>query len=96
VGEPPSSELRRYASAFGGAPDYWTALGRDAATIARLSVMPQDLGETVSQEGVAALRDAVRQRIAIARARLWTTDARGWGGGHAMPRTVCVMDLAPR
>jgi hypothetical protein len=93
VGEPPSSELRRFAAAFGAPPDWWTALGRDAATIARLAVMPQRLGETSSPDGVAALRDAVRAGIGRAEARLWTTDAHGWGGTHAMPREVCVMDL---
>lgn len=90
------AELMKYVEAFGGKLEWWTALGRDAATLARTAVMALAPSETASDVArVAERRDLVRKTLGAARVRLWTSEARGFASAQELPRGICVMDLAP-
>lgn len=87
------ADLRRYVEHEGVPPSWWTALGRDAALLARRAVAPLPLDATSDGNEVARRRALVKEGIASARARFWTTDADGLGAAHALPRTLQVVDL---
>ncbi|MDP9000123.1 MAG: ABC transporter substrate-binding protein, partial [Myxococcota bacterium] len=82
-------ELERFSATLGDV-SWWTALGRDAATLARVAVdrLPTDMA--VSPRAVADRRNAARDMLASARARLWTSEATSWTPAHTMKRTVCA------
>ncbi len=88
------AELASYATRRGSAPSWWTALGRDAAALARAGVaaLPLDLSTDVAE--VTRRRSAVKAAIASAKLHLWTTDASGMAGAHVLPRELHVIDLA--
>ena len=91
IGDQDDPELRRFWARL-GAIDWWSALGRDAATLARiaLSDLPSDtVGEA---HAVADRRARARDRLSSARVRLWSTEATGWSQTRAMKRTLCAMD----
>jgi hypothetical protein len=94
-GETRDAELRRFASTLGRA-SWWTALGRDAATLARVAVrrLPSDTATAPSV--VTQRRTQARDALLGARAPLWSTEASGWAGGHEMRRTVCAVDAPGR
>jgi hypothetical protein len=86
-------ELRRFEATLGPVR-WWTALGRDAAMLARaaVKVLPDD--EATDPKVVASRRTQARDALAQAHARLWTTGASGWEG-RTMRRTVCAIDALP-
>lgn len=87
------SELARFVAAY-GAPrlTWWTALGRDAATLARRAVLPLPATVAATSQAVADRRTLGRRYLAGARARLWSTEARGFDNKSAIARTLCVLD----
>jgi hypothetical protein len=89
------SELNRFVLAF-GAPrlTWWTALGRDAATLARRVVMTLPTDTLTAPEAVAKRRDLAQKALAKLRVRLWSTEARGFEGANAMSRSICVLDVS--
>lgn len=91
TGDTGDDEIRRFWTTLGRI-SWWTALGRDAATIARVAVEPLPVDDTSDARAVAERRTTARDRLATAKARLWTTEANGWGGARAMQRTVCAVD----
>jgi hypothetical protein len=88
-------ELRRFAATL-GAVSWWTALGRDAATLARVAVrqLPADTAGEVHE--VTARRARARTLLADSRARLWTTESTAWLGDRTMKRTICAVDAPAR
>ena len=84
-------ELRRFAATL-GAVSWWTALGRDAATLARVGVRPLPTDSAGEAHEVTARRARARTLLADSRARLWTTESAAWQGDHTMKRTICVVD----
>ncbi|HEY8040133.1 MAG TPA: hypothetical protein VIF15_10085 [Polyangiaceae bacterium] len=84
-------ELRRFDGTLGGA-SWWTALGRDAATLARVAVGQLPTGSASDPRAVTERRARARDLLAAARVRLWTTEATGWSDRHAMKRTVCAVE----
>jgi hypothetical protein len=94
--EATDDELRRFVTIFGGA-SWWTALGRDAASLARVAIdgLPADVASDTAS--VAHRREQARDRLVAARARLWSTEAAGWGGAsRTMERTLCAIDVPAR
>jgi hypothetical protein len=88
-------ELGQFLQRFGRI-SWWSALARDAGALARTALidLPND---TVSDlKGATERRAAVRDRLAAARARLWTSEAVTWGPDHAMARTLCVIGTPTR
>ncbi len=92
--DPRAAELRRFSEALGPL-SWWAALGRDAATLARTAVLelPPDLAG--ASQAVTERRAQARDRLVAARARLWSTEAAGWGDARTIKRTVCGLDTSP-
>lgn len=87
------SALARFVAAYGvSRMTWWTALGRDAATIARRAAIALPSSIAATTDAVAQRREHARRGVAAARVRLWSTDARGFDGKNAITRTVCALD----
>ncbi len=89
--DPREAEARRFSASLGGV-GWWTALGRDAATLSRAALLGLPI-DTVTEAGpVATRRAAARSALAAARARLWTTESGGLAPDHSLKRTVCAFE----
>lgn len=95
VNDPRDDELRRFTAALGPV-GWWTALGRDASTLARLALRRLPPDEVADPGSVASRRTSARDFLLEARAPLWTTEAAGWTRGRTIPRTVCAIEVPPR
>jgi len=84
-------ELRRFAATL-GAVSWWTALGRDAATLARVAVRQLPTDSAGEAHEVTERRTRARSLLADSRARLWTTESTAWQADHTMKRTICAVD----
>jgi hypothetical protein len=94
-GDPRQEELERFSVTLGPV-GWWTALGRDASTLARLAVQQLPSDEVSDMPSVSARRVQSRDALAAARTRLWTTEESGWAPGHTVRRTVCAIDVPMR
>jgi hypothetical protein len=98
--EPPPStldpDIQRFMASFGSTPTWRTALGRDAAILARHAVATLPLDATTDAREIARRRNIVRAGFASARDRLWTTDAQGVDANHSLTRTVRFVDIPTR
>jgi hypothetical protein len=88
-------ELHRFAATL-GAVGWWTALGRDAATLARVAVRQLPADSTGDATQVTERRARARTLLAASRARLWTTESTAWQDDHTMKRTICAVDAPTR
>jgi hypothetical protein len=84
-------EARRFEATL-GALTWWTALGRDAATLARVTLRQVPATSASEPKDVAGRRAHARDLLAAARARLWTSEAAGWTPDRVVKRTVCTVD----
>jgi hypothetical protein len=89
--DPRGEELRRFTATLGRA-GWWTALGRDAATLARAALLHMPVDTVSEPQAVTQRRTTIRQSLASTRARLWTTESSGWSAGQTMSRTVCAFE----
>ncbi len=92
AGDVRDDELARFTDRL-GVVGWWTALGRDATTLARQAIRAQPEGTTSDAKSVTALRARARDELAKARARLWTSETSGWAPGHLVSRTVCAVEV---
>ncbi|MFT3773831.1 MAG: hypothetical protein QM820_51330 [Minicystis sp.] len=74
-------------------PNWWTALGRDAAVLAYAGVQALPPQGTEDPQEVTARRAFAAAALEAAKADLWTTDAKGFGGARVLPRTVGVREV---
>jgi len=98
VGDTRAKEVRSFSATLGPV-GWWTALGRDAATLAGLAVRQLPTDQVGERGAVAERRTLARDRLATARTRLWSTERSGWAGEHWMKRTICATQIpakAPR
>jgi hypothetical protein len=91
AGDARDDELRRFEATLGTA-SWWTALGRDAATLARVAVRQLPATPASEPHEVTARRAKARDLLAAARARLWTTESTGFTPERAVTRTVCAVE----
>lgn len=91
LGDVRDDHLRRFTARLGAAT-WWTALGRDAGTLARVAMKPLPSDTVADAQTVNARRAQARDALAAARAPLWSTEATGWTSSHAMQRTVCALE----
>ena len=89
--DPRGEELRRFTAALGRA-GWWTALGRDAATLARSALLGMPVDTVSEPPAVGQRRRRMRDSLASTRARLWTTESSGWSAGQTMRRTICTSE----
>lgn len=92
----PEAETQAFVDRFGVRPSYWTALGRDAAALAKgaLAALPKDT--TSDKKLVRERRAKVEAGLLATRVRLWTTEATGLGDGRVLPRTLKVVTSRPK
>ena len=93
--DPREPEVLRFSASLGHA-GWWTALGRDAATLARTALVALPVGSVSEPRAVAERRAAARDALAKARARLWTTESSSWEGDRTLKRTLCTVESPPR
>ncbi len=95
AGDVRDDELVRFSGRL-GLVGWWTALGRDAAILARQAIRALPPGTASETRSVAQLRVRARDELARARARLWTSETSGWAPGHVVTRTVCTVEVPGR
>jgi hypothetical protein len=91
--DPREADVKGLVARLGGRPDWWTALGRDAAMLARRALANAPTDTVTTAVEVAQRRAAARDALLSAQARLWSTDETGFGGSHALPRTLRMVDV---
>ena len=90
----PDSDITKFAKSFGANPTWGSALGRDAAILARRGVASLPLDTTSDANEVVKRRDAVAAALATAKTTLWTTEADGFASAHQLKRALRVVDAA--
>jgi hypothetical protein len=85
-------ELRRFEATLGPVT-WWTALGHDAATLARVAVRQLPLDTVSESHEVATRRARARDLLASSQAQLWTTEATRWTPEHSMTRTIYALEV---
>jgi hypothetical protein len=93
--DPRAASVHRFAE-LSGRVDWWAAIGRDAGTLARLAVLRLPTDSVSDRPTVRERRNAARDALLAARARLWTTGAAGFDAAHALERDVCAVEIPPR
>jgi hypothetical protein len=93
--DPRADEVRRFSSTVGRA-GWWSALGRDAATLARAALVALPVDLVSEPHAVAERRTIARDRLASAHAHLWTTESSGFAADRTMKRVVCTVEGAAR
>ncbi len=88
----PPREMQGWLDARDATPSWFAALGRDAAVLvfAGLQALPQR--GTEDPREVTTYRMGAAAALAAAQADLWTSEAKGFGGQHALPRTINVRE----
>jgi hypothetical protein len=86
-------ELQAFSSTLGGNVSWWTALGRDAATLARVAMDQLPIDAVTEARTVTDRRAHARDLLGSARARLWSTEKATWTDTHTMTRTVCAVEV---
>jgi hypothetical protein len=95
AGEAPDAEMRRFMTTLGPV-NWWSALGRDAATLGRAAMRSLPATGATDPQAVAERRIQARDALASARARLWSSERATWGNGRTMKRTICAVDVPSR
>ncbi len=86
-------EVRAWTENAGAPPNWWAALGHDAAVLARRAVASLPLDATSDAAEVTKRRAVAKAALAKATAHLWTTESDGFATARALPRTLGVVDL---
>jgi ABC-type branched-subunit amino acid transport system substrate-binding protein len=86
--------ILRYNASFGAIPTWFTALGHDAALLARQAVSALPTDTTSDSKQVTARRDQVRAALDRARGPLWTSEKDAIDPQtHTISRSVRVIEL---
>jgi len=91
--DPRAVDVRALVARTGARPAWWTALGRDAAVLARMALSSLPLDSTSDVDEIARRRAVVRQALVDARAPLWTSDHEGFDATRNLPRSIRLVDL---
>jgi hypothetical protein len=81
-----------YVKRNGAPPGWFAALGHDAAMLARAALDAVPERRVEDPAAVARFHAEVRRAMASAETDLWSTDARGFGGGNAIAREWKVVE----
>jgi hypothetical protein len=81
-------DIARFLSLGRGAPTWWAGLGHDAGKLAWAAVSQLPDQAAADTRAMADRKALVTRLVASADVPLWTTDARGFGGGRVLPRTI--------
>jgi hypothetical protein len=85
--------IRAWTISSGSPPNFWAALGHDAAILARRAVagLPLDVASDAAE--VSKRRAAVKAALLVATAHLWTSETQGFASAHALQRIIGVEEL---
>lgn len=89
--EAADDEIRAFMSQLGVRPSFWTALGHDAGKLAKAALAPLSLDTTTDEKAVDQRRGLVRSGLISARARMWTSDAKGIGADRVLERSLRIV-----
>jgi hypothetical protein len=92
--DPRHDELQRFSATL-GTVSWWTALGHDAATLARVALDELPIETVTEARAVAERRQSARDRLGSSSARLWSTESASWTSARTMKRTICTIDAPP-
>jgi hypothetical protein len=90
--DPRRAEVQRFSGAL-GRTGWWSALGRDAAVLARTGIARLPLDTAGDPAAVSTRRVTARDDLGAARVRLWTTEAAGWSADRTMKREICMANV---
>ncbi|MGH7286057.1 MAG: ABC transporter substrate-binding protein, partial [Polyangiaceae bacterium] len=82
----PDADIAKFTKSFGANPTWASALGRDAAILARHGVASLPLDATSDANEVAKRRAAVASALGVAKASLWTSETSGFASSHRLSR----------
>jgi hypothetical protein len=85
--------LRAWHKSRSALPGWWAGLGHDAGVLAWSGVQVLPAQGTKDPREVKARWTAAATSLAHVQANLWTTDARGFGGGRRLPRQIGVREV---
>ncbi len=88
----PDADIAKFTKSFGANPTWASALGRDAAILARRGVASLPLDTTSDASEVAKRRAAVAAALGTAKASLWTSETSGFTSSHRLNRALRVVD----
>jgi hypothetical protein len=81
-------ELVRYAKAYASVPSYWTALGRDAGTLAAAALAPLPDDVTENDAMIFQRRATVEAGLVHAEVAFWTSNHRKLDASRRLPREL--------
>lgn len=83
--------MREYRAQSGGGPDWFAALGADAAHLAQAALEALPLSTTRERAEVEQRHVLVRSALSQVRVKLWTSDANGFDGDRRIPRELSLL-----
>ncbi len=86
-------DIRAWTIASGSPPNFWAALGHDAAVLARRAVAGLPLDAASDPAEVSKRRAAVKAALLVATAHLWTSETQGFASGHTLQRIIGIEEL---
>jgi predicted negative regulator of RcsB-dependent stress response len=87
------ASVAAFVAKLGGAPTWWTVLGRDAGALARAAVQRLPADDAESPAEVARRRDVARAALEVVEIDAWSSDERRLGADHALSRTLRAIEL---
>ena len=91
--DPRVVDARAMVARTGAPAGWWTALGHDAAVLAKASVASLPADTTGEREEISRRRTVVLHELERARAPLWTSERQSFDKSHALPRAIRVVPL---
>ncbi len=85
------ADMRGFVERAGEPPDWYAALGHDAALLASSVLSSFPLERVDDARAVARLHEKARQRLAVTDAALWTSDRKGFEGGRNLARQLATV-----
>ncbi|APS00715.1 hypothetical protein [Pajaroellobacter abortibovis] len=87
-----NDELYDFWGAFARPPDWWMALGRDAAVLA-CNALVEMASQQTEWKGIREYRYGFREALLRVQPDLWTTKEHGFAGSPILHRTIEVFPL---
>ncbi len=89
----PPAAIQTWMADHATAPGWWAGLGHDAAVLAWAGVRTLPQQGTEDPREVTTRRAQAAQALGEAEVALWTSEARGFGGSRALPRSIGAKEL---
>ncbi len=87
-------DVRAYTAQFAARPSWWTALGRDAGSLARRAIIALPTDTSADAAEIARRRALLNAGLPQIKSLLWTSEADGLAPDHTVKRVLRVVELA--